>query len=154
VQKIISFFFLQIIEAEAAVQQVRFTKDKKALVFDVTSDYDDIILEKWFNTKSLEMKVCTELPELEEEAGRSNGYERNGGGRSGGGRFGNGGGGGGRFGGGGGGRGGNRGRNGGGGGGGRFNNNNSFGGGDQSNKRKFDQASASMGTSKKIKFED
>ena len=37
---------------------------------------------------------------------------------------------------------------------GRFNNNNSFGGGDQSNKRKFDQASASMGTSKKIKFED
>ncbi len=50
-------FFLQIIEAEAAVQQVRFTKDKKALVFDVTSDYDDIILEKWFNTKSLEMKV-------------------------------------------------------------------------------------------------
>lgn len=123
------------------------------MVFDVTSDYDDIILEKWFNTKSLEMKVCTELPELEEEAGRSNGYERNGGGggRSGGGRFGGGGG---RFGGGGGGRGGNRGRNGGGGGGGRFNNNNSFGGGDQSNKRKFDQASASMGTSKKIKFED
>lgn len=136
-------------EAEQAVQQVRFTKDKKSLVFDVSSEYDDIILEKWFNTKSLEMKVCTELPDLEEEAGR-NGFDRNGGGgggyRNGGGNRGRGNN-----------RGGSGGRSGGGGSGGfrngggnRFNGN-----GDTSNKRKFDQASASaVPAGKKIKFED
>ncbi len=39
----------------------RFSKDKKGLVFDVSSDCDDLILEKWFNKKSLEMKIIEEL---------------------------------------------------------------------------------------------
>ena len=55
-------------KAEKAIQQIRFTKDKKGL--DVSSDCDDLILEKWFNTKSLEMKIIEELPELEEERGK------------------------------------------------------------------------------------
>ena len=57
-------------KAEKAIQQIRFTKDKKGLVFDVSSDCDDLIIEKWFNTKSLEMKAIEELPELEEERGK------------------------------------------------------------------------------------
>jgi ATP-dependent RNA helicase DDX21 len=58
-------------KAEKAIQQIRFTKDKKGLVFDVMSECDDEILEKWFNTKSLEMNIIEELPELEEERGGS-----------------------------------------------------------------------------------
>ena len=152
-------------QAEKAIQQIRFTKDKKALVFDVSSEYDELITEKWFNTKSLEMKVVTELPELEEERGGSGGGGgggfrsggggggggfRNGGGRGGDRRSGGGGGGGGRFGGrGGSDRGGDR-RGGGGGGGGGFRGGN--GGGSDSNKRKFDNVSAA--NSKRIKFDD
>ena len=60
--------------AEKAIQQIRFTKDKKGLVFDVSSECDDLILEKWFNTKSLEMKIIEELPELEEERGKNRGF--------------------------------------------------------------------------------
>ena len=72
-------------KAEKAIQQIRFTKDKKGLVFDVSSDCDELILEKWFNTKSLEMKIVEELPELEEERGDSGGGRRAGGGGGGGG---------------------------------------------------------------------
>ena len=147
-------------KAEAAIAKVAFSKDKKALVFDVSSEYDALIEEKWFNTKSLEMKVCTELPELEEE--RSGGFERNGGGGGGGGGFRRGGGDGGRDrrGGGGGGFGGGRGRGGRGGssfggrgGRDRDSSRGGFGGGGGDNKRKFDNASAAM-SSKKIKFDD
>ncbi len=51
--------------AEAAISKICFTKDKKGLVFDVSSEYDDLIAEKWFNTKALELKMLTELPEVE-----------------------------------------------------------------------------------------
>ena len=64
-------------KAEKAIQQIRFTKDKKGLVFDVSSDCDDLILEKWFNTKSLEMKIIEELPELEEERGKLENFFEN-----------------------------------------------------------------------------
>ncbi len=137
-------------ETEKAIQKVVFTKDKKGLVFDISSEYDDIIQEKWFNTKSLEMKPLTELPEVEQEqSSGGGGYKgRNGGG--GGGRFGNRGGndrrggGGGRFGN----RGGNDRRGGGfGGGGDRSRNNDRF-----DNKRKFDSAAASS-SNKRIKFD-
>ena len=125
----------------------------KGLVFDVDSQYDKVILESWKDSKGLELKALTELPELEAE--RSNGFDRgNGGGgfrRSGG--FG-GGGGGGRdrgFGGG----GGRDRRSGGGqrgGGGGRDRS-------DHGGKRKFESnggggGGSSHGTSKKIKFDD
>ena len=67
----------------------------KGLVFDVLSEYDDIILDRWTDTRSLQMHPLTELPELEQE--RQNGFgDRNGGGGfRGGNRFGGGGGGGG-----------------------------------------------------------
>lgn len=155
-------------KAEAAIQKVCFTKDKKGLVFDVLSEYDDLIQEKWFNTKSLEMRVLTELPEVEQEAssGGYGGSGRNGGGggygnRGFGGRGGdrNGGGGGGysrdRNGGGGGGYGGGgRGR---GGSGGRGGASGGYGNRDRSsgdNKRKFDRASESAGNNKRTKFDD
>jgi len=141
-------------QGETAVQKICFTKDKKSLVFDVSSEFDAVIEEKWFNTRSLEMKKVTELPELEEETGRGSGGGGGygGGGGRGGNRFGNRrGGGGGGFGGGdrnkrsfgGGGRGG-RDNDGGGGG---------FGGGFGGNKRKFDSASAAAGVNKRTKFE-
>ena len=150
-------------KAEAAIQKVCFTKDKKGLVFDVLSEYDDLIQEKWFNTKSLEMRVLTELPEVEQEAS-SGGYgrDRNGGGGYGGRDRGYGGGGRDRNGGGGGGYGrernggggyGGRGRGGGGrGGGGGGYGNRDRGSGD--NKRKFDRASESAGNNKRIKFDE
>lgn len=119
-------------EAEQAIQKVVCTKDKKGLVFDVSSEYDEIIQDKWFDTKSMQLKMLTELPEIEQEPNMGGG-----GGGYGGRRFG-GGGGGGRFGG----------RSGGGG---RFNNGNS-GGGYGDNKRKFDYA-ASAGSQKRIKFD-
>jgi ATP-dependent RNA helicase DDX21 len=144
-------------KAESAIQRICFTKDRKGLVFDVASEYDDLIQEKWYNTKALELKVLKELPELEEEKGGFGGFSGGGGG----GRFGNrqgGGGGGGRF--------GNRqggGRSGGFGGGfggGRGGRGGSFGasrngsGGDDSNKRKFDRVAASnSATNKRIKFD-
>ncbi len=138
-------------KAEAAIQRICFTKDRKGLVFDVASEYDDLIQEKWYNTKALELKALKELPELEEEKGGFSG----GGGRSGGDRrggFGNGGGGG-RFGNRqGGGRGDFRGGRGGRGGG--FGANRNGSGGDDSNKRKFDRVAASnTPTNKRIKFD-
>jgi hypothetical protein len=139
-------------KGEAAIQKVCFTKDKKGLVFDVLSEYDELIQKNWFNTKSLELKALTELPDIEQESfssggggrgygnGRGGGYgDRNGGGgfrrdgRGGSGRGGRGGGG--RFGG----------RDSGGG----FGRGNSNG---FSNKRKFDEAS-SASSNKKIKFD-
>ena len=153
-------------KAEEAVQKVCFTKDKKGLVFDILSDYDDLIQEKWFNTKSLEMKALEELPELEQERSSGFGGDRNGGGFGGGGfRRGGGGYGGNRNGGGGGGGrgfgggfGGNR--NGGGGGGGRFGGSSNGGGfrnggagGGGDNKRKFDSAQQSSSNNKRIKFD-
>jgi hypothetical protein len=57
-------------EVETAVNKVVFTKDKKGLVFDIDSSYDDLIQEKWFNSKALELKLLTELPDLEEEIGK------------------------------------------------------------------------------------
>lgn len=75
-------------ECEAAVSKVIFTKDKKVgstltstpvyrccsvyvsfqgLVFDISSEYDELIEKKWFNSNSLELKKLTELPELDEE---------------------------------------------------------------------------------------
>ena len=39
-------------------------------MFDVISKYDDIILKKWFNTKTIEINICQKLPELEEEGDR------------------------------------------------------------------------------------
>jgi len=139
-------------QGENAVNKICFTKDKKSLVFDVSSEFDSVIEEKWFNTRSLEMKKVTELPELEEErqGGGGGGGGFGGGGFRGGNRGGNGrrgGFGGGdrnRRGGGGGGFGGRSNSRGGGGGGG----DNSFGG----NKRKFDSASAA-GLNKRTKFE-
>lgn len=47
-------------QGEQAVNKVCFTKDKKSLVFDVPSEYDSVIEEKWFNTRSLEMKKVTD----------------------------------------------------------------------------------------------
>lgn len=148
-------------KGETAIQKVCFTKDKKGLVFDVLSEYDDLIQEKWFNTKSLELKALTELPEIEQETSFSSGGrgygDRNGRGGGGGGFRRDGGGGGGfrRDGGGGRGFGGRGGR---GGGGGRFGGRDSggFGRGNSngmSNKRKFDEAS-SASSNKKIKFDE
>ncbi len=133
-------------ETESAIQKVVFTKDKKGIVFDVLSQYDDLIAEKWFNTRSLELTPLTELPEIEADTSSGGGGGFGGGRAGGGGRFGNKRGGGGRkFGGGGGGRFGGD-RNGGGG---------RFGGdrnGGDSNKRKFDAAS-SASQSKRVKFD-
>ena len=148
-------------QAESAITKIVFTKDKKGLVFDLSSEYDDMIQEKWFNTKSLEMKPITELPEVEQEVSQGGGFrDRRGGGRFGdkGGRFGDRGGdrGGRGFGdrgrGGFGGRGRDGGRDGGRGGGrgGRFGGN---GAGD-SNKRKFDNASNFGSQNKRIKFDE
>jgi hypothetical protein len=140
--------------AEKAITKIVFTKDKKGLVFDVSSEYDELIQEKWFNTKSLELKPVTELPEVEEEVRQGGGFggrDRRGGGRGFGGRDRNGSGG---FGG--------RDRNGGGGRGGREGGRRDFGGrggrfggngaGD-SNKRKFDNAASSNSQNKRIKFD-
>jgi ATP-dependent RNA helicase DDX21 len=133
-------------QGEQAVHKICFTKDKKALVFDVSSEFDSVIEEKWFNTRSLEMKKVTELPELEEE--------RQSGGGGGGGRFGGRGGGG---------RGGGRGfggdRNGGRGGGRGFGGRSGGGGGRDGgrsggfggNKRKFDNASEA--SNKRTRFD-
>ncbi|RNA12813.1 nucleolar RNA helicase 2-like, partial [Brachionus plicatilis] len=59
---------------ENAINKIVFTKDKQGLVFDVSSEYDDLIQEKWFNTKSLELKPVTELPEIEEDVRQSGGF--------------------------------------------------------------------------------
>ncbi len=138
--------------AEAAISKIVFTKDKKGLVFDVSSEYDEVIAEKWFNTKSLSLEQLTVLPELEEERVNPsrNGFGRSGGGGGGGGfRGGNNRGRGGDRGGRGRGDRGGRGRGGGGRFGGRDGGSEGF-----SNKRKFDEASSRANNNKKIKFDD
>lgn len=74
-------------EGDAAVSHLTFTADRKSLVFDIPSSYDDTITEKWYNTKSLEMKVATELPALEEGSSNGGGGGGGRGGRGGGGGF-------------------------------------------------------------------
>ena len=128
--------------------------DIQSLVFDIPSSYDDTITEKWYNTKSLEMKVATELPALEEGSSNGGGGGGGGGGRGG---FRGGRGGGGGFRGGRGGsfedRGGFRGGRGGGGGfrGGRGGGFGGDRGGRGGFKRSFDD---NNGSNKKIKFDD
>jgi len=70
-------------EGDRAITGLTFTKDKMSLVFDLPSSYDEMIQEKWYNTKGLEMGPITELPELDESS-------RGGGGGGGGGGFGGG----------------------------------------------------------------
>ena len=52
-------------EGDAAVSHLTFTKDRKSLIFDIPSSYDEVIQEKWYNTKNLEMKPLEgDLPDL------------------------------------------------------------------------------------------
>ena len=145
-------------EGDQAVSHLTFSKDRKSLVFDIPNSYDEVIMEKWYNTKSLELKAIgpsDTLPELDHSSasggGGGGGFGGRGGGRGGFGGRGGGGGFGGRggrggfgdrggFGGRGGGRGGFGGRGGGRGG---------FNGGE---KRSFGGGEAS--NNKKIKFDD
>jgi hypothetical protein len=54
-------------EGEAAVSHLKFTADRKGLVFDIPSSYDEMIATQWRNTKSLEMEpLVGDLPPLEE----------------------------------------------------------------------------------------
>ncbi len=144
-------------EGDAAVSHLTFTQDRKSLVFDIPSSYDELIQEKWYNTKSLEMKPVVDeaLPPLEENS-RGAGGGGGGGGRGG---FGRGGGGGGRggFGRGGGGdrgRGGRGGFGGGRGGGGDRGGFRGGRGGGFGEKRSFGGDNSSGGNNKKIKFDD
>lgn len=133
-------------EGDAAVSHLKFTQDRKSLIFDIPSSYDETITNNWYSTKNLELKQLTgPLPPLEvQEGGGGGGRGGFGGGRGGfggdrgrGGRGGRGG-----FGGDRGGRGGFGGGRGG------------FGGGDRGgfNKRPF--GGDGGGENKKIKFDD
>jgi len=54
-------------EGDAAVSHLKFTADRKSLVFDIPSSYDEMIATQWRNTKSLEMEpLVGDLPPLEE----------------------------------------------------------------------------------------
>lgn len=127
-------------EGDAAVSHLKFTQDRKSLIFDIPSSYDETITTNWYSTKNLELKQLTgPLPPLEEggsfQAGGGGGGGRGGfGGRGRGGDRGRGGFGGGR---GGGGRGG-------------------FGGGDRGGfqKRSFGGDFGGSGENKKIKFDE
>lgn len=132
-------------EGDAAVSHLKFTQDRKSLIFDIPSHYDETIEQNWYSTKNLELKVLTgPLPPLEvqESGGGGGGRGGFGGGRGGGdrGRGGRGGFGGDRGRGGFGGDRGGRGRGG-------------FGGGDRGgfNKRPFGDGG---GENKKMKFDD
>lgn len=123
-------------EGDAAVSHLKFTQDRKSLIFDIPSSYDETITNNWYSTKNLELKQLTgPLPPLEEGGSFQAG---GGGGRGGFGGRGRGGGDRGRGGRGGGGRGG-------------------FGGGDRGGfqKRSFGGDSFGGGNeNKKIKFDD
>lgn len=123
-------------KGENAITKIVFTKDKMGLVFDVSSEYDDIIQEKWFNTKTLELKPVSELPEIEEEVRQGGGFggfrDRRGGDRGS--------------------RGGGFRSNGRNGRGGKFERSDRFGGNNESNKRKFDNVAATQ--NKRIKFDE
>lgn len=138
-------------EGDQAVSHLKFTQDRKSLIFDIPSSYDETIQTNWYSTKNLELKVHTgPLPPLEEGAGGGGGGGF-GGGRGGGGGFGGGRGGGGR-GGFGGDRGG-RGRGGGGGRGGFGDRGGRGGGGDRGGfKRSFGDSNGSS-ENKKIRFD-
>lgn len=63
-------------EGDRAVSHLTFTQDRKSLVFDIPSSYDDMIMEKWYNTKSLELKALgagDTLPELDQSSGGGGG---------------------------------------------------------------------------------
>lgn len=121
-------------EGDAAVSHLKFTQDRKSLIFDIPSSYDETITSNWYSTKNLELKQLSgPLPPLEEGGSFQAG---GGGGRGGfGGR----------------GRGGDRGRGGRGGGG-----RGGFGGGDRGGfqKRSFGGDSFGGNENKKIKFDD
>lgn len=81
-------------EGDQAISHIKFTKDRKSLVFDIPSSYDETITEKWYNSPNLELKALTSedtLPEVEEGSGGGGGGGGGGGrggfgGRGGGGR--------------------------------------------------------------------
>lgn len=65
-------------EGDAAVSHLKFTQDRKSLIFDIPSSYDETIEANWYSTKNLELKPLTgPLPALEEggsfQAGRGRG---------------------------------------------------------------------------------
>lgn len=80
-------------EGDAAVSHLKFTQDRKSLIFDIPSSYDETITTQWYSTKNLELKQLTgPLPPLEEggsfQAGGGGGRGGFGGGRGGRGGFG------------------------------------------------------------------
>lgn len=72
-------------EGDAAISRLTFTQDRKSLIFDIPSSYDETIAENWYSTKSLELKPHEgPLPPLEESSGGGRGGGRGGrGGRGG-----------------------------------------------------------------------
>lgn len=70
-------------ELRNKIMGMRFCADKKGCAFDVPSEYDSVIAERWVNGKYDSLEVATELPELQPQEQRS-GY--GGGGGYGGGR--------------------------------------------------------------------
>lgn len=73
-------------EGDAAVSHLKFTQDRKSLIFDIPSSYDETIQANWYSTKNLELKPFTgPLPPMEEGAGGGGGGRGGfGGGRGGG----------------------------------------------------------------------
>lgn len=133
-------------EGDAAVSHLKFTQDRKSLIFDIPSSYDETITTQWYSTKNLELKQLTgPLPELEVQESGGGGGGRGGGGRGG---FGGDRGGRGR-----GGFGGDRGRGGRGGFGDRGGRG-GFGGGDRGGFQKRNNDFGGSGENKKMKFDD
>merc|ERR1712231_1153 len=57
-------------EGDAAVSHLKFTQDRKSLIFDIPSSYDETIANNWYSTKNLELKPLTgPLPPLEVQEG-------------------------------------------------------------------------------------
>lgn len=90
--KSFAFVIMKKILPEQVVEQqmtrVTFTKDKRGLVFDIPSEYDELIQSKGFSTRGLELKeIDNDLPELDvdSQSFASNNNSRGGGDR---GRFG------------------------------------------------------------------
>jgi len=61
-------------EGDAAVSHLKFTQDRKSLIFDIPSSYDETIANNWYSTKNLELKPLTgPLPPLEVQEGGGGG---------------------------------------------------------------------------------
>jgi len=61
-------------EGDAAVSHLKFTQDRKSLIFDIPSSYDETITNNWYSTKNLELKQLTgPLPPLEVQEGGGGG---------------------------------------------------------------------------------